>query len=170
MITGNKIVTTAEKYINKGGSQFCKDYGLNYIVDWCVIYVWYVFRKASACRLFYNCGKVCNVGNADSWLRRNATWIKNIKDAQPGDIIIMTWGTGGNNTRVGSRDHMGIVVKSIDAKSVKTIEGNTGSASCNKSKVNYRTRSAANIYAIYRPYYDAVKPDKNITKKVKDTL
>ena len=170
MITGVKIVNTAKKYIDKGGSIFCKEYGLNYIVNWCVIYVWYVFRKAGACKLFYDCQKVCNVANADSWLRRNATWIKDIKNTKAGDIIIMTWDNGkGNNKRVGSRDHMGIVT-GLEGNKVKTIEGNTGSAACNKAKVSYRTRPAANVYAIYRPKYDTSKADKELTKKVKDTL
>lgn len=172
MIKGSKIIDIAKKYLDESGLQFCKAYGLNYTVDWCVIYVWYVFKAAKACELFYGCNKVCNVGLADSWLRKHATFIPHIEDALPGDIIIMTWSnSGGNNTRVGNREHIGLVVKSNGKKSVDTIEGNTGSKYNNKSKVLLRTRPLKNIYAIYRPNYaKESKTDVKLQQMVKDTL
>ena len=53
-MTGSEIVKTAKKYKDRSGSYFCKQYGLNYTCDWCVIYLWYVFKAAKACKLFYN--------------------------------------------------------------------------------------------------------------------
>lgn len=167
-MTGSEIVKTAKKYKDRSGSYFCKQYGLNYTCDWCVIYLWYVFKAAKACKLFYNCNKVASVPLIDSWLRRNAKFIKNVKDAREGDIVIFTWSSkGGNNTRVGIRDHMGLVIDVLSSKEIKTIEGNTGSDDCRKSGVNYRVRPIKNIYAIYRPDY---KEDVNIDDLVKKTL
>lgn len=170
-MTGAKIVTTAEKYLDKCGSKFCKDYGLNYIVEWCCIYVWDIFRMAGASDLCFGGRKICNCGVADEWLREHATYIKDISKAKAGDIIIMTWSSsGGHNKRQGSRQHIGIVIRSNGSKSVDTIEGNTGSASCNKSKVHYRTRELKYIYAIYRPKYAADKKQPDLTALIKNTL
>ena len=171
-MTGSELLKQAEKYLGDKGNTFWKAYGYDHAVAWCCIWVWYVFKKAKCCELFYDCGKVQNVANADAWLRRNAEWVK-IKDAQPGDIVIFTWDSkGGNNTRVGHRDHIGIVVKAENSTTLKTIEGNVGSNNSAKSKVDYRTRKAKLIYAVYHLKYDAPKPKpaKDITKLVKDTL
>ena len=82
----------------------------------------------------------------------------------------MTWSAGkGNNTRTGSREHIGIITRAEKNK-VYTIEGNTGSQYCNKSKVKYRERPAANIYAIYRPQYESIKLPTTLVNKIKDTL
>ena len=141
-MTGSELLKQAEKYLGDKGNTFWKAYGYDHAVAWCCIWVWYVFKKAKCCELFYDCGKVQNVANADAWLRRNAEWVK-IKDAQPGDIVIFTWDAkGGNNTRVGHRDHIGIVVKAENSTTLKTIEGNVGSNNSAKSKVDYRTRKA----------------------------
>ena len=171
-MTGAKILKQGEKYLGDSGRVFCREYyGKDHIVAWCCIWVWYVFRKAGASKLFYGGGKVCNVANADSWLRRNCEWVK-IKDAKPGDIVIFTWSGHGNNSRVGSRDHIGIVVKPMSGDKLRTIEGNVGSSSPSKSIVAYRTRTKGQIYAIYHPdYKDSPSPaPKDITQLVKDTL
>lgn len=163
-MTGSKIVEIAKKFDDKKGAFFCKAFGLNFTCEWCVIYAWYVFKVAKACELFYDCGKVASVGLLDSWLRKKATYIKNIKDAKAGDLVICTWSGTGNNKRIGSREHLEIVIDA-DGNTLKTIGGNTGSNDCRKSGVNYRTRTAEYIYGIYRPAYEAEKKTKNKTEK-----
>lgn len=172
-MTGTKIVDTAKKYKERSGSFFCKEYGLNFTCDWCVIYLWYVFKAAKASKLFYGGNKCASVPMMDSWLRRNAKFISKLSDAKKGDIVIFTWDSdGGNNKRVGSRNHIGLLIDVIDNRTIKTIEGNTGSSDCRKSAVNYRKRSLKNIYAIYRPDYkvSSKKDAVNIDDLVKDTL
>ena len=167
-MTGSKIIDTAEKYKSRSGGFFCKEYGLNYTCDWCVIYLWYVFKAAKASSLFYGGQKVASVPMLDSWLRKKTTYIKKISDAKSGDIVICTWdSSGGNNKRIGSRDHVGLIVEVKDSKNIKTIEGNTGNSDCRKSGVNYRSRNIKNIYAIYRPDYVQTV---TIDDLVKDTL
>lgn len=171
-MTGTTILKKAESYLGKTGSQFWKAYGYNHAVAWCCIWVWYVFKQCKASDLFYGGGKVCNVANADNWLRKNCEWIK-MKDAKAGDIVIFTWtANAGNNTRTGRRDHIGIVVKAESGTKLKTIEGNVGSSNSAKSKVAYRSRPASQIYAVYRPRYDipAPVPTDDITQLVKDVL
>ena len=170
-MTGEKILKKAESYLGDHGLTFCKAYGYDHCVAWCCIWVWYVFKQAKASKLFYGGNKVQNVANADSWLRKNATWIK-MKDAQPGDIVIFTWDGKGNNSRVGHRDHIGIVRKNGGSSKIYTIEGNVGSSSPSKSVVAYRTRTLSQVYAVYHLDYDEPdpKPKKDLTQLVKDTL
>ena len=167
-MTGEKIVKQAEKYKGESGSKFCKSYGFDYVVDWCCIFVWYVFKQCKTTGLFPKCAYV---PTADSWLRKNAKFIKNYKNAKPGDIIIFTWDGNGYNSRTGRRQHIGIVVEWKNGK-MHTIEGNTGSENCKKSKVNYRERSASYIYGIYRPKYQADKKEdkESFESKVKKIL
>lgn len=169
-MNGETILKTAEKYKIKSGKYFCKQYGYNFICDWCVIYVWYVFKAAKASDLLCSGLKVENVGTLDNWLREHCKKVS-IKDAQAGDIAIMCWSGQGNNTQQGSRDHTGIVVSSLGSTSIKTIEGNTGGVNGNfaaTSGVFFRTRYAANIYAIYRPNYP--NTDIDIDTLVKNVL
>ena len=168
-MTGEKILKKAETYLGDHGLTFCKEYGYSKCVAWCCIWVWYVFKKANASKLFYGGNKVQNVANADSWLRKNATWVK-MKDAKPGDIVIFTWSGAGNNTRVGHRDHIGIVRKAGGSSKIYTIEGNVGSSSPSKSVVEYRTRTLKQVYAVYHLDYEDTAPKKDLTQLVKDTL
>lgn len=167
-MTGSKIVETAEKYKNKKGSFFCREYGLNITCDWCVIYVWYVFKAAGASNLFCGSKKVASVPILDNWLRKHTKIIKNVKDAKAGDIVICTWS--------GGREHVEIVT-GVKNGNLETIGGNTGSDNCRRSGVNYRSRPPKNVYAIYRPAYaedkkkkDKQSDDKKIEQLARDVI
>ena len=153
-MTGEKIVKQAEKYKGESGSKFCKSYGFDYVVDWCCIFVWYVFKQCKTTGLFPKCAYV---PTADSWLRKNAKFIKNYKNAKPGDIIIFTWDGNGYNSRTGRRQHIGIVVEWKNGK-MHTIEGNTGSENCKKSKVNYRVASVVCAKSTLTPVLTCQSP------------
>ena len=143
---GNKIITTARKYLGNGGG-FIWDYfaGLARGQSWCVGFVLFICKKAG-CPL-YNVSKTTLpfwVPTLEKWLHKNAKWVK-YKDARAGDIVIFTWHGGGGNTRTGSRDHTGVFEEHDDKGAFKTIEGNTVGG-----KVAERTRYLSNVYAIYR--------------------
>lgn len=165
-MTGEKILDTAEKYIGEKGLFFCNKYGLSYCVNWCCIFVWYVFKDAKAEKLFFNGEKVCNCGVAEDWLRRHCKQIRKISDVKKGDIVIYTW----NGIQ---RNHIGIV-KSHKGSNIISIEGNTGSGDPKQSKVMERTRAKKYVYAVYRPDYEPAKKDystmikKYISGKYKD--
>lgn len=149
-MTGEKIYETAEKYLGDKGLFFCNKYGFSYCVNWCCIFIWYVFKDAKAGKLFYNNEKVCNVGIAEDWLKRHCKKIKKISDIKKGDIVIYTW----NGIQ---RNHIGIV-KTHKGSNVVSLEGNTGTGDPKTSKVMERTRAKKYVYAVYRPDYD--KDDK----------
>ena len=143
---GSKIITTARKYLGKGGG-FIWDYfaGLARGQSWCVGFVLYVCIKAK-CPL-YNVNKVSLpfwVPTLEEWLHKHAKWVK-YSEARAGDIIIFTWHGGGGNTRTGSRDHTGFFEEHISGNKFRTVEGNTSGG-----KVAERERYLANVYAIYR--------------------
>ena len=160
---GKLIIDTAEKYIGEKGLFFCNKYGLSYCVNWCCIFVWYVFKDADASKLFFNGEKVCNCGIIEDWLRRHCKEIKKISDIEEGDVVIYSW----DGIR---RDHIGIV-KGHKGSNVISIEGNTGSGDPKQSKVMERTRPKKYVFAIYRPNYKIsnkdVKDDKDYTVMIK---
>ena len=143
---GSKIITTARKYLGKGGG-FIWDYfaGLARGQSWCVGFVLFVCIKAR-CPL-YNVSKTTLpfwVPTLEEWLHKHAKWVK-YSEARAGDIIIFTWHGGGGNTRTGSRDHTGFFEEHISGNKFRTVEGNTSGG-----KVAERERYLANVYAIYR--------------------
>lgn len=143
---GSKIITTARKYLGKGGG-FIWDYfaGLARGQSWCVGFVLYVCIKAK-CPL-YNVSKATLpfwVPTLEEWLHKHAKYVK-YSEARAGDIIIFTWHGGGGNTRTGSRDHTGFFEEHISGNKFRTVEGNTSGG-----KVAERERYLANVYAIYR--------------------
>ena len=144
-MTGNDIVDFAINEIGNKGKKYCSWYGYSTVVDWCMIFVSYVFVKCK-CKKLIGGKSYINVGVFDDEM--DALKVKKIKDhtkAEKGDICIYSW----NGTQ---RQHVGIVYKT-SKNYIYTIEGNTGSADCNKSKVKKRKRSKKYIYRIYRPAY-----------------
>ena len=158
----NDIVNLAKKQIGKGYKKYCKAYGVN--TDWCVIFIWWLFYKLKASKLFCNGTRQAVVGNVASWAK-NAKLTVALKNAKAGDIVLFDWaGTGYKY------DHIGLLIGKNKDGSYKTIEGNTLSSSFKKSKVAYRNRYASEIVMVIRPKYEKtpVKPTKyNLTRKLK---
>lgn len=159
MIIGNDIITKAKKYLGCKGLQFCKAYGYSKTVDWCVIFIWYVFKDCKASKLLCDGSKVQNVGVLNDWLKANCKKVS-IKNAKAGDIVIQSWDGY-------EQAHAGLVVKSLGLNSLQTIEGNPGYEANTKTIVKLSTRYSGNIYAIYRPNYDTKSSG---TEKKKDDL
>lgn len=165
MIKASDIVNLAKKQIGKGYKKYCKAYGVN--TDWCVIFIWWLFHKEKASKLFCNGTRQAVVGNVASWAK-NAKLTVALKNAKAGDIVIFDWaGTGYKY------DHIGLLVGKNDDGSYKTIEGNTLSNSFKKSKVAYRNRYASEICMVIRPKYEKepAKPKKyNLTRTLKQGM
>lgn len=143
---GSKIITTARKYLGKGGG-FIWDYfaGLARGQSWCVGFVLFICIKAG-CPL-YNVSKTTLpfwVPTLEEWLHKHAKWVK-YSEARAGDIVIFTWHGGGGNTRTGSRDHVEFFEEHLSGTTFKDIGGNTAGG-----KVAERVRYLSNVYAIYR--------------------
>lgn len=169
-IKGSEILAMAEKYKNKKGAFFSKAYGLSYVPEWCVIYTWYVFKKAGALKYLSGGQKVANVTKVNAWCTKQKYKHVALKDAKAGDIVLFTWSGKGYNKKKGNLSHIGICVKAISSQKIRTIEGNVGNSVNTKSVVAYRTRPLCDVYAVYRPPY---APESHGTKYdhiVKDVL
>lgn len=163
MIKAKNIVDLAKKQLGKGYKKYCKAYGVN--TDWCVIFIWWLFHKEKASKLFCNGTRQAVVSNVASWAK-NAKQTVSLKSAKAGDIVLFDWaGTGYKY------DHIGLLVGKNKDGSYKTIEGNTLSNNFTKSKVAYRNRYASEICMVIRPKYEkeAAKPKKyNLKRKLKE--
>ena len=167
-MTGKEVIKKAKTYKGDGGLIFCKAYGLNYIVLWCCIFVWFIFKEVKASKLFYSGGKVCNCRTAFIWCKAYLKKVK-MKDAKPGDIVFFTWTKKGYNSYNAnlSINHIGFIAKAGTSKVAHTIEGNTGNANPSKSKVMERDRAADVILGIFRPKYDKAKVEPENKKSTK---
>lgn len=162
MTKASDIVKLAKKQVGKGYKKYCKAYGVN--TDWCVIFIWWLFHKEKASKLFCNGTKQAVVGNVARW-GKNAKLDVPLKKAKAGDIVIFDWKNSGY-----AYDHIGIFIEKNKDGSYKTIEGNTLSSNFKKSKVAYRNRYASDICMVIRPKYEVSKaPSKkfNLTRKLK---
>lgn len=157
-MNGSQIIKEAKKYIGKKGLQFCKDYGYSYTVDWCVIFIWDIFRKARASKYIYGGEKFQNVGTLNTWCKIHCKKVS-IKEARAGDIIIESWGGV-------TLAHAGIVTRSINSNCCETVEGNAGDIPNTQTVVRICTRYKQNIHAIYRiDFKEATKPVEPSHKK-----
>lgn len=162
MISSSDIVNLAKKQTGKSYKKYCKAYGVN--TDWCVIFIWWLFHKLKASKLFCNGTRQAVVSNVAKW-GINAKQTIPLKKAKAGDIVIFDW--KGNQY---AYDHIGIFIEKNKDGSYKTIEGNTLSDNFTKSKVAYRNRYANEICLVIRPKYKSeVKPVKkyNLKRKLK---
>ena len=153
-MTGSEIIKQATKYLGKNWKTFCPDYGFNYAVLWCCIWVWWQFRKAGLSKLLYGGKKVCNCRVAFYWCNSNLPKIK-MADARPGDIVFFTWTGKGNNSFNAGRsiDHIGFIRAKGTSMTAYTIEGNTNGSTPSTTKVANRTRAKAYVLGIFRPKY-----------------
>lgn len=154
MMTGAEIIKQATKYLGQNWKKFCPDYGFNYAVPWCCIWIWWQFWKAGLSKLFYDGKRVCNCRVAFNWCLANLPKIK-MADARPGDIVFFTWTGKGNNSFNAGRsiDHIGFIRAKGTSSTAYTIEGNTNGSTPSISKVANRTRSKAYVLGIFRPKY-----------------
>lgn len=158
-------MATAEQILKKAKSQigykespagsnktkYGKAYGMNG-QPWCAIYVWWVFKKSNASKLFFDGKKSAYVPIIMDWgIAGGLTVGKG--SGKLGDIA------GFDFNKNGSSDHIGIIEKKNADGSYTTIEGNTAIGNdANGGKVMRRTRYESQISYIIRPKYD--KPKK----------
>ena len=114
---------------------------------WCMVFIWWLFRRAGAPELFYGGGKTASCGALMAYAQAHGQWVTG--DYRAGDIVILD--IPGNKVKT---DHCGIVVTPLTT-GVRTIEGNTGAGNdANGGAVMERTRPASWILGAYRPCYE----------------
>ncbi len=139
MATANDILRIARGEIGTQGgadkhNKYTDEYGV--YCDWCVIFVWWVFRHANASKLF---GQKCAL--CSKLYNQHTHQAVTYDELKPGDIVFFDW--TGNQTAF---NHVGIVEKK-NGNTIGTIEGNTSNA------VLRRTRKRIYVSHAYRPAY-----------------
>lgn len=128
--------------------------GENYA--WCAAFVWWLFQQARAPELYFDGKKTTYVPSLMVWARSGGLFAS---DPAPGDLICFDF--NGN----GVADHIGIC-ESATAKTVTTIDGNTGVGNeANGGAVMRRTRDRKYILGVIRPkYHESEDEDMDIEK------
>ena len=154
MARASDILAAAAKeigYTEQSGNRtkYGREYGLDGVY-WCMIFVWWCFRKASASALFYGGGKCASCSQLMNWAKQHGRWVT--KDYQPGDVLIYDF--PGNDVKT---DHTGLCVN-CDGKYVTAIEGNTSAtgtgSQSNGDVVAQKRREAKYVLGAYRPEYE----------------
>lgn len=166
---------TANEYIKKARSYIgTKDNGNNKVkfntefygrevsgdsYPWCVVFIWYVFKKLGASNLFCGGKKVASCGVVISEMAAQKHSYK--ETPKKGDLVIFDF--SGNHT---AHTHIGVVSEVINSTSFKTIEGNTSNTNyTNGGYVLEQTRYNRQVNCFIRPKYEA---EKKITAVLKD--
>lgn len=151
MATAEDILRVARAEIGTQGGEnkhnrYTDEYGV--YCDWCVIFIWWVFKHADASKLFGNKCALCS-----KLYNQHANQAVTFDQLQPGDIVFFDW--TGKQTEF---NHVGIV-ESRSGSYIHTIEGNTSNA------VLRRNRNRKYVSHAYRPAYsnEEPKPDASVT-------
>lgn len=166
------IIETAIKEIGykeepNGDTKYCREYyNAPSNVEWCCIFIWWLFKKCKLSHLFFDGGKVASCGAVHKW---GSTHGYITTEPVKGDLVIWSFRKLKNGARETS--HIGIIEKVTD-KEITAIEGNTSiGAESNGGEVMRRTRSRNLVYSfVHIPYEPvSIEYDEYIVKKG-DTL
>lgn len=125
---------------------------------WCNTFISAIFIQAGlheAIPITASCAKTL------AWALKHKRLIQ-VEKAKAGDLLIFDF------TKSGQSEHIGLAIKDFDvkAKTIQTIEGNTGENSqANGEGVALKTRSKDFIKAVIRPLYET--PGATQGEKVK---
>lgn len=116
---GNKnVVDIALSQVgNVGGEPYWKWYGFNSRVEWCAIFVSWVYNEAGYLNIAVPKFSTCHTQGIP-WFKAIGLWKEKGYNPKPGDVIFFDWVQDGHS------DHVGIVERS-DGKNIYTIEGNS---------------------------------------------
>ena len=142
-ILRESIVKTASMELGKTGETYWTWYGFNHRVEWCAVFVSWVFNEN---------GLLNKKVPKFIWVKKGVDYFKDKNslkypseyNPKPGDIIFFDW----NNNLV--IDHVGIVEK-VDSKYVYSIEGNVDRKDVQRRKSNINSHY---IYAYGVPDYE----------------
>lgn len=106
---------------------------------WCMVFVWWCFRKAGLSALFYDGNKTASCTTLMRWAKANGQFV--VAGYKPGDVLLYQF------DQDDAADHTGIC---IDAHGdyVVAIEGNTN------DKVAQVERRTYTLHGAWRPRYD----------------
>ncbi len=160
MITAGELIKKAESYLGtkdngnnkvKFNTEF---YGKEVQGDgypWCVVFIWYLFKKLNALKLFCSGERVASCGVVMSEMKSRK--LSYTAKPEKGDLVIFDF--SGRHT---AHTHIGIVTEVINSNTFKTIEGNTSNTNyTNGGYVLRQTRYISQVNCFIRPEYSAEK-------------
>lgn len=136
-------------------NMFGKWYGMNG-APWCAMFVSYCMNQSGAGALIAGAQGpkgFASCGAGIKYFKAKKAWLP-AAQAKAGDLVFFDW------EHDGEQDHVGIVVSNDPkTKTMKTIEGNTSSASqSNGGTVAAKTRNYSVIMGVGRPAWPIAKP------------
>lgn len=149
ILTAEKEVGYKEEPMGKHLTKYGIEYGWNGVA-WCVIFIWWLFKKCYLSSLFFDGGKTASCGAVYRWAVKKGIVVKTPKR---GDLVIFTFRKDKNGNPETS--HIGLLVD-CNSKYVTTIDGNTcvNGSPDNGGHVMKQTRSRKYVYAFIRPLYN----------------
>lgn len=105
---------------NIGGEPYWRWYGFNSRIEWCAVFVSWVYNQAGYINIAVPKFSICHTQGVP-WFKTFGLWREKGYIPKSGDIIFFDWEQDGHT------DHVGIVEKS-DGKDIYTIEGNSRDA------------------------------------------
>lgn len=105
---------------NIGGEPYWRWYGFNSRIEWCAVFVSWVYNQAGYLNIAVPKFSTCHTQGVP-WFKTFGLWREKGYVPKSGDIIFFDWEQDGHT------DHVGIVEKS-DGKDIYTIEGNSRDA------------------------------------------
>ena len=123
---------------------------------WCMVFLWWVFRKAGESAAFFAGAKTASCGTFLRWYREQGLIVP-VSQVRAGDIVVLNF-SGTQETQ-----HCGLVER-VEGIYITTIEGNTSEAGSqsNGGMVCRKTRYPSQIVGVCRPPYkeeEMQKPD-----------
>ena len=115
-----KVIDTAKSHLGQNGTEFQNRMGLGKDQAWCAAFVNCIFQD---CGFADRIPRTSYVPDYQSWAQHEGIWRAADGNYVPnaGDLVIF------DNNHNGSGDHIGIVFSVKNAKSINSVEGNTGS-------------------------------------------
>lgn len=120
-------------------------------LDWCVVFVWWVFRNTGLSNLFYGGGKTAS---CTTFTNYHQTQEVPFDEARAGDIVLFDW--SGKQTVT---NHIGIILER-EGDTLHTVEGNTNDHG-GGGVVALKTREHQWVSHIIRPMYEVAKTEEN---------
>lgn len=105
---------------NVGGEPYWRWYGFNSRIEWCAVFVSWVYNQAGYLNTAIPKFSTCHTQGVP-WFKTLGLWRENGYIPKSGDVIFFDWEQDGHT------DHVGIVEKS-DGKNIYTVEGNSRDA------------------------------------------
>lgn len=170
-IYASTVLKVAKKEIGvkeKPANSNCVKYNTTYYgkkvkgwkYPWCCVFVWWVFKKAGASKLFFDGKKIASAPDFGDWAIAKKLKVSK-KNGRPGDLVLFDFNHNGTS------DHIGIIEKVNSDGTYSTIEGNTSlKSNDNGGKVMRRKRSQSQINYLVRPKYSKAT---STAKKTVDT-